>query len=28
MVCAGEITDSLAVAAVLKARLMQLENTL
>jgi 8-oxo-dGTP pyrophosphatase MutT (NUDIX family) len=28
MVCAGKITDSLAVAAVLKARLMQLENTL
>ncbi|MGY4537994.1 8-oxo-dGTP pyrophosphatase MutT (NUDIX family) [Mucilaginibacter sp. UYNi724] len=28
MVCSGEITDSLAVAAVLKARLMQLENTL
>jgi 8-oxo-dGTP pyrophosphatase MutT (NUDIX family) len=28
MVCNGAITDSLAVAAVLKARLMQLENTL
>jgi 8-oxo-dGTP pyrophosphatase MutT (NUDIX family) len=28
MVCAGEITDSLAVTAVLKARLMQLDNTL
>ncbi|MBB5397250.1 NUDIX hydrolase [Mucilaginibacter sp. AK015] len=28
MVCKGEITDSLAVAAILKARLMQLENTL
>jgi 8-oxo-dGTP pyrophosphatase MutT (NUDIX family) len=28
MVCNGEITDSLAVTAILKARLMQLENTL
>ena len=28
MVCAGEITDSVTVAAILKARLMQLENTL
>jgi 8-oxo-dGTP pyrophosphatase MutT (NUDIX family) len=28
MVCSGEITDSLAVAAVLKVRLMQIENTL
>lgn len=28
MVCAGEITDCLAVAAILKVKLMQLENTL
>ena len=28
MVCAGEITDSVTISAVLKARLMQLENTL
>ena len=28
MVCSGEITDSMAVTAVLKVRLMQLENTL
>ncbi|QXV66289.1 NUDIX hydrolase [Mucilaginibacter sp. 21P] len=28
MVCSGEITDCLAVAAILKVKLMQLENTL